>query len=198
MFKKNNFIFMGAPGSGKGTQASKVAEDFKICHLSTGDMLRAAVKAGTDQGKKAKEVMEKGQLVSDDIVVGIISENLTGNNLCKNGFILDGFPRTTVQAQKLDEILTKKGDTLKGVVSLNVKDEIVIERACGRLLHQPSGRIYHKKFSPPKRAGFDDVTGEPLTQRKDDTEEIMKTRLETYYKETNPVLQFYRKKRNCS
>lgn len=165
-------------------------------------MLRAAVKAGTEQGnfifnnlgKRAKEVMEKGGLVSDDIVVGIIDENLTGNSQCKNGFILDGFPRTTKQAEKLDEILSKKGDQLKGVISLNVRDEVVIERACGRLLHVPSGRIYHKKFNPPKKPGFDDVTGEPLTQRKDDTEEIMKTRLENYYKETNPVLQWYKKK----
>lgn len=157
-------------------------------------MLRAAVKAGTEQGKRAKDVMDKGGLVSDDIVVGIVKENLVGNAECKRGFILDGFPRTTVQAEKLDDILAKNNDKLTGVLSFNVKDDIVIERACGRVIHQPSGRVYHKKFNPPKKAGFDDVTGEPLTQRKDDTEEVMKSRLAAFYKETGPVIAYYRGK----
>jgi adenylate kinase len=138
--------------------------------------------------------MEKGGLVSDDIVIGIVKENLVGNPDCKKGFILDGFPRTTVQAQKLDEILAKQNDKLTGVVSFNVRDEIVVERACGRLIHQPSGRVYHKKFAPPKKAGVDDVTGEPLTQRKDDTEEVMVSRLASFHKETNPVIKYYREK----
>lgn len=187
---KINSILFGPPGSGKGTASPKLKTDYCLCHLSTGDMLRAAVKAGTEMGKQAKQVMDAGKLVSDEIVVGIIKDNINSAQ-CEKGFILDGFPRTVVQAQKLDALLAVKGEKIDKVVSFECSEKVLVDRITGRRIHQPSGRSYHVTFNPPKVAGKDDVTGEPLIQRKDDTKEVLKSRLESFYNQTKPVLTHY-------
>jgi adenylate kinase len=191
--KETRTIFVGPPGSGKGTQAPIIKEQFCLCHLSTGDMLRDAVKAGTEMGLKAKAVMDAGKLVSDDIVIGIVAEAIKDSS-CKKGFILDGFPRTANQAKKLDEILAKDGHSIDKVVNLAVDDEILVKRVTGRLIHQASGRSYNIFFNPPEVAGKDDITGEPLIKRQDDTEDKLRTRLSEYHNQTTPVLTHYASK----
>ncbi|KAJ7942502.1 Adenylate kinase subfamily [Quillaja saponaria] len=198
-------MFMqGPPGSGKGTQSPIIKDEYCLCHLATGDMLRAAVSAKTPLGIKAKEAMDKGELVSDDLVVGIIDEAMKKPS-CQKGFILDGFPRTVVQAQKLfyvfffpalqlDEMLEKQGVKVDKVLNFAIDDAILEERITGRWIHPSSGRTYHTKFAPPKVPGVDDVTGEPLIQRKDDTAAVLKSRLEAFHKQTEPVIDYYSKK----
>ncbi|KAL1541826.1 adenylate kinase [Salvia divinorum] len=186
-------ILIGPPGSGKGTQSPIIKDEYCLCHLATGDMLRAAVAAKTPLGIKAKEAMEKGALVSDDLVVGIIDDALKKPS-CQKGFILDGFPRTVVQAQKLDEMLDKRGVKVDKVLNFAIDDAILEERITGRWIHPSSGRTYHSKFAPPKVPGVDDVSGEPLVQRKDDTAVVLKSRLEAFHKQTEPVIDYYSKK----
>eukprot|EP00308_Calcidiscus_leptoporus_P009761 CAMPEP_0119353346 /NCGR_PEP_ID=MMETSP1334-20130426/2514_1 /TAXON_ID=127549 /ORGANISM="Calcidiscus leptoporus, Strain RCC1130" /LENGTH=241 /DNA_ID=CAMNT_0007366609 /DNA_START=68 /DNA_END=793 /DNA_ORIENTATION=+ len=190
---RKNIILVGPPGCGKGTQAPVIKEKYALCHLATGDLLRAAVAAGTEMGQKAKAVMEAGGLVSDEIVIGIIKDNI-GAPECSSGFILDGFPRTVPQAEKLDEMLVSEGaGKIDSVIEFKVPDEILVERICGRLVHPASGRSYHEKFAPPKAPGLDDLTGEPLVKRKDDTEEALKKRLISFHKSTKPVVDYYAK-----
>ncbi|KAG0268899.1 adenylate kinase [Actinomortierella ambigua] len=186
-------ILVGPPGAGKGTQAPKIKEKYCVCHLATGDMLRAAIAAKTPVGMEAKKVMDAGGLVSDEIVVKMIKDNLENNSECKNGFILDGFPRTVVQAEKLDSMLKEKKQPLQTVIELKIDDNLLVSRITGRLIHVPSGRSYHTEFAPPKTAGKDDITGEPLTHRSDDNAEALKKRLEAYHKQTEPVVEYYKK-----
>eukprot|EP00899_Mesostigma_viride_P003351 jgi/Mesvir1/13016/Mv06016-RA.1 len=186
-------VLVGPPGCGKGTQSPVIKAEHCLCHLATGDMLRAAVAAKTPLGLVAKDVMERGALVSDDLVVGIIEEAVQKPE-CRQGFILDGFPRTATQAEKLDEMLAKKGQHIDKVLNFNVPESLLVERVTGRLVHPASGRSYHVKFAPPKKPGVDDVTGEPLVHRKDDTKEALLTRLEAFRAQTTPVLDYYRKK----
>uniref|UniRef100_A0A453SGU6 adenylate kinase n=6 Tax=Triticinae TaxID=1648030 RepID=A0A453SGU6_AEGTS len=185
-------ILVGPPGSGKGTQSPLIKDEYCLCHLATGDMLRAAVAAKTPLGIKAKEAMNKGELVSDDLVVGIIDEAMKKPS-CQKGFILDGFPRTVVQAQKLDDMLAKQGAKVDKVLNFAIDDAILEERITGRWIHPSSGRSYHTKFAPPKTPGVDDVTGEPLIQRKDDTAAVLKSRLEAFHMQTEPVIDYYSK-----
>ncbi|KAF1776695.1 P-loop containing nucleoside triphosphate hydrolase [Phytophthora cactorum] len=180
------------PGCGKGTQSPRVKDEYCLCHLATGDILRAAVAAGTEMGKKAKAAMESGALVTDEIVVGIIKDAIKSPE-CRRGFILDGFPRTVVQAKKLDEMLAEENAQVDAVVNFNVPDKVLVERISGRRVHPASGRSYHVKFAPPKVNGKDDITGEPLIQRKDDNEATLGSRLEAFHKQTQPVIDFYRK-----
>ncbi|KAJ7537085.1 hypothetical protein O6H91_12G096700 [Diphasiastrum complanatum] len=186
-------ILIGPPGSGKGTQSPTIKEEYCLCHLATGDMLRAAVAAKTPLGIKAKESMDKGELVSDDLVIGIIDEAIKKPS-CQKGFILDGFPRTVVQAEKLDSMLEKQGTKVDKVLNFDIADSVLEERITGRWIHPASGRSYHTKFAPPKVPGLDDVTGELLIQRKDDNAEVLKSRLEAFHKQTQPVIEYYNKK----
>ena len=187
-------IFFGPPGAGKGTQAPKIQDEYCLCHLSTGDMLRAAVKNGTEMGLKAKSIMDAGKLVGDDVVVGIISEAIKKPE-CAGGFILDGFPRTVPQAKLLDELLKKESNAeIDTVINLEIDDQILIKRITGRLVHAASGRSYNIFFNPPKVPGIDDVTGEPLMKRGDDTEDKLKNRLDEFHNKTTPVLEYYKAK----
>lgn len=181
-------ILLGAPGVGKGTQAKYITEAFGIPQISTGDMLRAAVAAGTPLGLAAKKVMDAGQLVSDDIIIGLVKER-TAKDDCKNGFLFDGFPRTIPQA----ETLVKEGVNIDHVVELAVDDEEIVNRLSGRRVHLASGRVYHVTYNPPKVAGVDDVSGEPLVQRDDDKEETVRKRLTVYNDQTKPLIEFYTK-----
>lgn len=181
-------ILLGAPGAGKGTQASYIRDRYGIPQISTGDMLRSAVSAGTELGKKAKQVMDKGDLVSDDIIIGLVKERIQEPD-CENGFLFDGFPRTIAQADALRE----EGVDIDAVVEIEVDDEGIIHRMSGRRTHSPSGRVYHVEFNPPEVAGHDDETGEPLVQRDDDREEVVRQRLETYHEQTEPLIGYYRK-----
>jgi adenylate kinase len=179
-------ILLGAPGAGKGTQAAFICKRFGIPQISTGDMLRAAVKAGTAMGLAAKKVMDAGGLVSDDIIIGLVKERITQAD-CANGFLFDGFPRTIVQA----DAMKAAGVNLDVVLEIDVPDQAIVERMSGRRVHQPSGRSYHLQYNPPRVAGKDDVTGEDLIQRDDDKEETVKKRLAVYQSQTRPLVDYY-------
>lgn len=190
---EKHVILIGPPGCGKGTQSPIIKEEHCLCHLATGDMLRAAVAAKTPLGVQAKEAMDKGELVTDDLVVGIVGDAVKKPS-CAKGFILDGFPRTVVQAQKLDALLEERGTKVDRVLNFAIPDAVLEERIVGRWIHPPSGRSYHTKFAPPKEPGKDDVTGEPLIQRKDDTAETLHSRLSSFHKQTEPVIEYYKAK----
>lgn len=179
-------ILLGPPGAGKGTQASFITKKYGIPQISTGDMLRAAVKAQTPLGIEAKKVMDAGKLVSDDIIIGLVKDRLAQPD-CANGYLFDGFPRTIPQADALKEA----GIKLDYVVEIDVPSEAIIERMSGRRIHPESGRSYHIKFNPPKVEGKDDVTGEPLIQRDDDKEETVRKRLDVYQEQTRPLVDYY-------
>ncbi|OTA53288.1 adenylate kinase [Hypoxylon sp. EC38] len=186
-------ILIGPPGAGKGTQAPKIKEKFSCCHLATGDMLRSQVAKKTPLGREAKKIMDAGGLVSDDIVIGMIKEELENNKECKGGFILDGFPRTVAQAESLDKMLADKNQKLQHAVELQIDDALLVARITGRLIHPASGRSYHSIFNPPKVPMKDDITGEPLIQRSDDNADALKKRLVTYHQQTAPVVGYYKK-----
>ncbi|QWD92007.1 adenylate kinase [Polynucleobacter asymbioticus] len=179
-------ILLGAPGAGKGTQAQFICKQFGIPQISTGDMLRAAVKAGTDLGIAAKKIMDAGGLVSDDIIIGLVKDRLTQAD-CAKGYLFDGFPRTIPQAQAMKDA----GVPIDFVLEIDVPFDAIIDRMSGRRVHPASGRTYHIKFNPPKVAGIDDVTGEPLIQRDDDKEETVRKRLQVYNDQTRPLVEYY-------
>lgn len=181
-------ILLGAPGAGKGTQAQAICETFSIPQISTGDMLRAAVKAETELGLKAKEVMAAGGLVSDDLIIALVKERIEDAD-CANGFLFDGFPRTIPQAEALKD----SGVKIDHVVDIDVDDEEIVKRLSGRRIHEPSGRVYHTEYNPPKTAGKDDITGEDLVQRTDDQEHTVRKRLEVYHAQTAPLVDFYKR-----
>lgn len=188
-----NSILIGPPGAGKGTQAQKLIDRYNVCQLSTGDMLREAVRNQTEIGKQAESVMKSGGFVSDEIVVNLVNENLDKPE-CKNGFLLDGFPRTIVQAEKLDVLLENRNQKLDAVVEFKIDDNLLIRRITGRLIHKASGRSYHEEFHPPKVEMTDDVTGEPLERRSDDNVEALTKRLDAYHTQTMPLIDFYANK----
>ena len=179
-------ILLGGPGAGKGTQANYMKEKYNIPQISTGDMLRAAVKAGTELGKEAKKVMDAGGLISDEIIMGLIKERVKEDD-CKNGYLFDGFPRTLVQA----DALKTEGIAIDAVVEIDVDDAEIIKRMSGRRVHLASGRTYHVTFNPPKVEGKDDETGEDLVQRDDDQESVVKNRLDIYHDQTEPLINYY-------
>ena len=181
-------ILLGGPGAGKGTQAKFICEKFGIPQISTGDMLRAAVKEGTELGKEAKKYMDAGQLVPDDVIIGLVKERIKQPD-CEKGFLFDGFPRTIPQAEAMKEA----GVKIDYVVEIAVPDEEIIKRMSGRRVHLPSGRTYHIIYNPPKEEGKDDVTGEPLVQRDDDKEEVVRERLKIYHEQTEPLVDYYKK-----
>jgi adenylate kinase len=181
-----HIILLGSPGSGKGTQAQFITEKYAIPQISTGDMLRAAVRAGTPLGVEAKKVMDAGGLVSDDIILGLIKDRITHDD-CKNGFLLDGFPRTLVQAEGLKNM----GVEIDTVIEIDVPDENIVTRMAGRRVHLASGRSYHTQFNPPKNEGLDNETGEALIQRDDDREETVRNRLRVYHEQTKPLVDYY-------
>ena len=181
-----NIILFGPPNAGKGTQAKMLVEERGWVQLSTGDMLRAAVKAGTELGLKAKEVMDSGGLVSDDIIIGLVKERIQEAD-CEKGFLFDGFPRTIPQA----EAMVEAGVDIDAVVEIAVDDEEIVARLSGRRVHPGSGRVYHVIHNPPSKEGVDDETGEPLVQRDDDQEETVRKRLEVYHSQTSPLIDFY-------
>lgn len=186
-------VLIGPPGAGKGTQAPNISNKYCICHLATGDMLRSQVARQTELGKAAKKIMDQGALVSDEIMVNMIKDELSNNKECQEGFILDGFPRTVPQAEKLDAMLNERKQAIDHAVELKIPDALLISRITGRLVHPASGRSYHKEFNPPKKPMTDDQTGEPLIQRSDDNAETLQKRLATYHKQTGPVVDYYRK-----
>ncbi len=179
-------ILLGPPGAGKGTQAKMICEKFGIPQISTGDMLRAAVSAGTPLGIEAKKVMDAGELVSDDLILQLVKDRISEND-CTSGYLLDGFPRTIAQA----EGMKKLGIYVDFVVELQVDDEEIIERMDGRRIHPASGRVYHVKFNPPRTENQDDETGEALIQREDDAEQTVRKRLDVYHKQTAPLIDYY-------
>ncbi|KAG9032586.1 adenylate kinase [Tulasnella sp. UAMH 9824] len=187
-------ILIGPPGAGKGTQGPNIKKKYCVCHLATGDLLREQIAQKTQLGLEAKTIMDAGGLVSDDIMVNMVKDQLENNKECKNGFILDGFPRTVPQAEKLDAMLESRKEKLDNVTELKIADQLLISRITGRLIHPASGRTYHKEFNPPKKPGVDDVTGEPLIQRSDDNVETLRRRLDAFHKQTGPVVDYYKKK----
>ena len=186
-------ILLGAPGAGKGTQAQFIMEKYGIPQISTGDMLRAAVKSGSELGLQAKELMDNGKLVTDALVIALVKERIKQDD-CRNGFLLDGFPRTIPQADAMKEA----GITVDFVLEFDVPDEIIVDRIIGRRVHAGSGRVYHVKYNPPKTENKDDVTGEELTIRKDDQEETVRNRLVEYHQLTAPLIQYYQKEAQMS
>ena len=185
-------ILLGAPGAGKGTQAQFLMAKFGIPQISTGDMLRAAIKAGTELGKKAKEVMDAGQLVSDELIIGLVKERIAQED-CKDGFLLDGFPRTIPQA----DAMKANGINVDHMIEFDVPDEVIVERMGGRRVHAGSGRVYHIVYNPPKAEGVDDVTGEALTIRPDDEEATVRKRLGIYHEQTKPLVDYYQSEANA-
>jgi len=179
-------ILLGAPGAGKGTQAQFLTKKYDIPQISTGDMLRAAIKAGTQMGKMAKEFMDAGKLVTDEIIIGLVKDRIAEDD-CKNGFLLDGFPRTIPQA----EAVTAAGIEIDAVIEIDVPDKEIVTRMSGRRVHPDSGRTYHLIYNPPRVEGKDDETGEELIQRADDKEEIVKDRLKVYHDQTQPLVDYY-------
>ncbi|TNF03184.1 MAG: adenylate kinase [Gammaproteobacteria bacterium] len=179
-------ILLGPPGAGKGTQAKYITEKFGIPQISTGDMLRAAVKAGTELGLKAKDIMASGGLVSDDLIIALVKERIQEAD-CVNGFLFDGFPRTIPQA----EALLSEGVMIDKVIEIDVADDEIVSRLSGRRVHEGSGRVYHVTHNPPKQEGVDDETGEPLIQRDDDKEDTIRNRLAVYHEQTEPLVGFY-------
>lgn len=182
-------ILLGAPGAGKGTQAKFITEQFGIPQISTGDMLRAARSAGTPLGREADRYMSAGELVPDDLIIALVRERIAEPD-CASGFLLDGFPRTIPQAEALEQA----GVAIDHVIEIDVPDEEIVRRLSGRRVHEPSGRVYHLEFSPPKQEGLDDETGEPLVQRVDDREDTVRKRLEVYHQQTRPLVDFYRER----
>ncbi len=180
-------ILLGAPGAGKGTQAQFLTKKFNIPQISTGDMLRAAIKAGTEMGKMAKAAMDAGQLVTDDIIIGLVKDRIAEDD-CKNGYLLDGFPRTLPQA----DAVTNAGIEIDAVIEIDVPDEEIVKRMSGRRAHLASGRTYHVEYNPPKVEGKDDVTGEDLVQRDDDKESVVLDRLKVYHELTSPLVNYYK------
>ena len=180
-------ILLGAPGAGKGTQAQFLTKKYNIPQISTGDMLRAAIKAGTEMGKMAKAAMDAGQLVTDDIIIGLVKDRIAEDD-CKNGYLLDGFPRTLPQA----DAVTNAGIEIDAVIEIDVPDEEIVKRMSGRRAHLASGRTYHVLYNPPKVEGKDDETGEDLVQRDDDKEEVVKDRLKVYHEQTEPLIGYYK------
>jgi len=181
-------ILLGAPGAGKGTQAQFLMNTFGIPQISTGDMLRSAIKSGSELGKKAKQVMDAGQLVSDDIIIELVKERIAEPD-CQNGFLLDGFPRTIPQADAMRE----NGIEIDYVLEFDVPDEVIVERMSGRRVHPGSGRVYHIEHNPPKEEGKDDETGEELVIRPDDQEQTVRKRLSVYHEQTEPLVEYYQK-----
>ena len=185
-------ILLGAPGAGKGTQAQFLMSKYGIPQISTGDMLRAAIKAGTELGLAAKQVMDAGQLVSDDIIIGLVKERIAEPD-CAKGFLLDGFPRTIPQADAMKD----KDIVIDHVIEFDVPDDVIVERMAGRRVHPSSGRVYHISYNPPKVSGKDDVTGEDLVIRPDDVEETVRKRLAIYHEQTKPLVGYYRAEANA-
>ena len=188
-----NLIILGPPGAGKGTQAAFISSEQKIPHISTGDMLREAIKNGTELGLQAKAIMDAGNLVSDDLIIELVKERISQSD-CERGFLFDGFPRTIPQA----EALIQNNVEIHGVIELVVADEEIIKRMSGRRIHLASGRTYHVDFNPPKKAGIDDETGEDLVIRKDDEPETVKDRLKVYWSQTQPLIEYYSNSKNFS
>lgn len=180
-------ILLGPPGAGKGTQAQFICEKYHIPQISTGDMLRAAVKSGSELGRQVKDIMDSGALVSDDLIIALVQDRIQQAD-CANGFLLDGFPRTIPQAQALNDA----GVSIDFVVEIAVDDEQIVSRLSGRRVHEGSGRVYHLEHNPPQAEGVDDITGEPLIQREDDREETVRNRLSVYHSQTEPLVKFYR------
>lgn len=185
-----HYIFMGAPGSGKGTQSLALKDSHCYCHISTGDMLRSAISKNDPVGLEAKKYMDKGELVPDNVVIKLVENNINSPQ-CSRGFILDGFPRTNAQAKGLSDMLASIGKKIHGVFLFECSDAEIEKRITGRLVHAPSGRVYHKIFKPPKTPMKDDITNEPLIQRKDDTFEVVRTRLGAYRTQTAPLISYY-------
>jgi adenylate kinase len=189
-----NIVLIGPPGSGKGTQSTRLTEHYKICQLSTGDLLRQAAQDKTStEGKRIRDTMNAGGLVDDDIVMSLIDKNLNKPE-CSNGFLFDGFPRTINQGEQLEQLLESKQKRLDAVLEYAIPDDLLKRRILGRLIHKPSGRTYHEEFNPPKESMKDDVTGESLERRSDDTTETLNARLNTYHKQTTPLIDFYRQR----
>lgn len=188
-----NLIILGPPGAGKGTQAAFIASEQNIPHISTGDMLREAIKNGTELGLQAKAVMDSGNLVSDELIIELVKERISQED-CKTGFLFDGFPRTIPQAEALQE----NNVDINGVIELVIEDEEIIKRMSGRRIHLASGRTYHVDFNPPKKSGLDDETGEELIIRKDDEPETVKDRLKVYWTQTQPLIEYYSNFKNAS
>jgi len=186
-------VLLGPPGSGKGTQSPRLKEAYSVCHLATGDLLRAEIGSGSVLGQEIKAVIDQGKLVSDELVLRMVSDNLDKPD-CQNGFLLDGFPRTLGQADKLDQMLEKRNEPLDAVVEFQIDDSLLVRRICGRWFHLSSGRSYHEEFHPPRVPGKDDITGEALVRRSDDNPETLKKRLEQYHDLTSPLVEYYSKK----